>query len=365
MTRERIVFQAASVRFALAALGLSLVPVVAPSLTEYYVVFAAYGACAGIVQLLIWRGVGGNTRTIASGLLDAAFITFLVHLVGSVGSATVALYAFAAMVNTVIAGRRVGLVIAAFGVVSYTTLLVCEARGLLPFAPAGASWIHGRPTTLEMLGSGSLGIAMIVFGTLSVGALVSYDEKRAAALLDANRKLEELSQRDPLTGLFNRRYLMKRLDDELTRRRRGHPLVVLMLDLDHFKRVNDEAGHAQGDVLLAEVGDALGKSVRATDVVGRYGGDEFVVLLPDTDAERAKIIAERIVLSVREVGLAFMPMPGVTASAGMAIATVEDDARALLARADQAAYDAKAHHGDRVSSEGDAIPMPRAPEASG
>src|SRR4051812_47229101 len=112
------------------------------------------------------------------------------------------------MVNTVIAGRRVGLVIATVGVVSYATLLACEGSGLLPFAPAGASWIHGEPHPLELLGSGSLGIAMIVFGTASVGALVAHDEKRAAALVEANRKLEELSQRDPLTGLFNRRHLM-------------------------------------------------------------------------------------------------------------------------------------------------------------
>ncbi len=359
MKRERIVFQAASVRFVLAALAVLLLPIVAPDLAEYHTVFAVYVVCAGVFQLMIWRDIGGNARTIASGIVDAAIITFFVHLVGSVGSATVALYAFAAMVNTVTAGRRVGLIIASFGVVSYATLLLCEGTGLLPFAPAGASWIHGEPSPLEMLGSGSLGIAMIVFGTLSVGSLVAHDERRAAALVEANRKLEELSQRDPLTGLFNRRHLMHRLDEELARRRRGHPLVAVMIDLDRFKRVNDEAGHAQGDVLLAKIGEALAKSVRATDVVGRYGGDEFVVLLPDTDAEQAKIVAQRMVLGVREVGLAFDAKRGVTASVGMAVATPEDDARALLSRADDAAYAAKSHQGDCVSSEQDIVPMPR------
>jgi diguanylate cyclase (GGDEF)-like protein len=234
---------------------------------------------------------------------------------------------------------------------------------VLPFAPAGASWIHGQPHPLEMLGSGALGIAMIVFGTLSVGALVGHDEQRAAALVEANRKLEELSQRDALTGLFNRRHLMQRLDEELARRRRGHPLVAVMIDLDRFKRVNDEAGHAQGDVLLAKIGEALGRSVRTTDVVGRYGGDEFVVLLPDTDKDEAKIVAERVVASVREVGLAFDPEHGVTASVGFAVATERDDARALLSRADDAAYAAKSHHGNCVSSEHDIVPVPRATSA--
>lgn len=359
MRRERIVFQAASVRFVLAALGLMLLPVVAPALAEYYAVFGAYFVTAGVFQLMIWRGLGGTARTLASGIVDAAFITFFVHLVGSVGSATVALYAFAAMVNTVIAGRRVGAIIAAFGVVSYATLLACEASGVIAFAPAGASWIHGRPEPLEMLGSGSLGIAMIVFGTASVGALVAHDERRTAQLVEANRKLEALSQRDALTGLYNRRYLMQRLEEELARKRRGHPLVAVMIDLDRFKRVNDEAGHQQGDVLLTRIAHALSRCVRTTDVVGRYGGDEFVVLLPDTEPEQAKVVAERIVLGVREAGAANDGERGVTASVGLAAATVEDDARKLLARADEAAYAAKSHHGDRVSTEMDAIAMPR------
>lgn len=355
MSRERIVFLSATVRFAMAALALLLLPIVAPALAEYYAVFAAYVVSAGVFQILIWRDVGGHARTIASGVVDTAIITFFVHLVGSVGSATVALYAFAAMLNTVIAGRRVGGILAVVGVASYTTLLVVEGLGLLEFAPAGPSWIRGHPTILELVGSGSLGIAMIVAGTLSVGALVAHDERRAAALVEANRKLEELSQRDALTGLFNRRYLMERLEAELARRRRGHPLVAVMIDLDHFKRVNDEAGHARGDALLGKIGEALARSVRSTDVVGRYGGDEFVVLLPDTDADQAKIVAERMVLAVREVSLAFDKARRVTASVGLAVARANDEPRALLARADEAAYASKARKGDRVSSEHDVV----------
>jgi diguanylate cyclase (GGDEF)-like protein len=363
MARERIVFLAASIRFVMAALGLLLLPVLAPSLATYYGVFAGYVVCAGAFQLLIWRGLLGNVRTLASGVVDAAIITFFVHLVGSVGSMTVALYAFASMINTVIAGRRVGLTIAIVCTLLYTALLISEGAGLLPFAPAGPSWIHGAPTPTELASSGALAIAMILSGTMSVGALVAHDEKRALALVEANRKLEELSQRDALTGLHNRRHLMTRLEEELLWRKRGRPLAVVMLDLDRFKRVNDEDGHVRGDTLLANIGEALGRAVRATDVVGRYGGDEFVVLLPDTQGPQAEIAAQRLVLAVREVGLAFDARRPVTASVGLAIATELDEPRAFLQRADRAAYAAKARGGDRMATESDSTRPPARAQA--
>ncbi len=356
MARERIVFLAALVRFIMAAFGMLLLPVFVPALASDYVVFASYVVAAGVFQLLIWRDELGSARTIASGVVDAAMITFFVHLVGSVGSVTVALYAFAAMINTVIAGRRVGFAIAVICSVMYAGLLVVEGMGLLPFAPAGASWIHGTPTASELLRSGALAIAMILSGTASVGALVAHDEKRALALLEANRKLEELSQRDPLTGLANRRHLMQRLEDELRWRRRGRPLAAVMIDLDRFKRVNDEEGHARGDALLTSVAEALLRAVRATDVVGRYGGDEFVVLLADTGAPQAEITAQRVVLGVREAGLLFDPRRPITASVGLAIALEDDEPGALLQRADRAAYSAKARGGDRMTTERETPP---------
>lgn len=361
MARERIVFLAAFVRFVLAALGLLLIPVLAPSLVTNYLVFVGYVVCAGVFQVLIWRDLFGTARTIVSGIVDAALITFVVHLVGSIASMTVALYAFGAMLNTVIAGRRIGAVIAAICAVMYATLLALEGSGALAFAPAGPSWIHGVPTPGELASSGALAITMIFAGTLSVGALVAHDEKRAEALVEANRKLEDLSQRDALTGLHNRRHLMLRLEEELRFRRRGRPLSVVMLDLDHFKRVNDEEGHGRGDTLLATIADALSRAVRATDVLGRYGGDEFVVLLPDTEPAQAEIVAHRVVLGVREVGLGFDAKRPVTASVGLAVATETDEPRALLQRADRAAYVAKARGGDRLATEAETLrPPPRA-----
>ena len=185
--------------------------------------------------------------------------------------------------------------------------------------------------------------------TALVGALVHQNARREDELVAANRKLQELSLRDPLTQLYNRRFLMERIEAEIARVRRGKALAVLMVDLDRFKRVNDETGHQRGDVLLQELSRALDGSVRETDVVGRYGGDEFVVVLSDTTAEEAEIVAARVVRGIREVGVGFDPERPVTASVGLAIARPDDDPRGLLQRADRASYAAKGRGGDGVA----------------
>src|SRR5690606_19886099 len=114
-----------------------------------------------------------------------------------------------------------------------------------------------------------------------------------AALETANAQLELLSQRDPLTDLYNRRHLVERLDQELRHVRRGRDVTFLMIDLDGFKRVNDLHGHLVGDAMLRRVAEAMRETMRETDVVGRWGGDELGVLLPDTALEEAAIAAQR------------------------------------------------------------------------
>lgn len=127
-----------------------------------------------------------------------------------------------------------------------------------------------------------------------------------------------------------------------------------MIDLDSFKKVNDAQGHLRGDDLLKEIASCLAAATRASDVAGRYGGDEFVVVLPDTDAAHAEGIAERLARSVREAGERFDAERPVTASVGVAVTTPADapeNAPGLLRRADENAYRAKLAGGDRVCSE--------------
>jgi two-component system cell cycle response regulator len=163
---------------------------------------------------------------------------------------------------------------------------------------------------------------------------------------------------DVLTGWHNRRYLTVRLGEELARARRDrNRLVCLMLDVDHFKRVNDTWGHAAGDVVLQELAQRIESQVRASDVAARYGGEEFVVLLPGTDVESASRLAERI---RKEIAASPISLPGgehvtITASIGIAEVSPGPDEKdlktlgdSLIARADVALYAAKSAGRDRV-----------------
>ena len=163
---------------------------------------------------------------------------------------------------------------------------------------------------------------------------------------------------DVLTGWHNRRYLTVRINEELARARRDRTsLVCLMLDIDHFKRVNDTWGHAAGDVVLQELAQRIESQVRASDVAARYGGEEFVVLLPRTDVASASKLAERIRSAVAAEPVVLPNGDTVTITASIGIAEVsprvdEEDLKtlgdSLIARADVALYAAKSAGRDQV-----------------
>jgi diguanylate cyclase (GGDEF)-like protein len=279
-----------------------------------------------------------------------AMITYIVHQVGSVVTMMVALYFFASIVNTLVVGRSVGVGLALTGVGMYTSVLVLEVAGVLPFAPDLPDTVRVHPPGVSEIAVAAIAFAALLLGaTAIVGRLVQTNLEREAALVDANRRLEELSKKDPLTQLFNRRHILERIEEELAWLARGRSMAVVMIDLDSFKRINDQRGHVQGDALLREIGEALRKCSRATDVAGRYGGDEFVVLLPETDAEQAGIAAERITTAVRDVGIIFDATRPVTASVGIAVARASDTPMSLIERADEQAYAAKKAGGNRVA----------------
>ncbi len=180
--------------------------------------------------------------------------------------------------------------------------------------------------------------------------------EQTAELRAANRRLEEASRVDPLTGLANRRHFDEIKDIEFRRAQRsGQPLTVLMCDVDHFKRYNDGHGHAEGDACLATVARLLRDNfARAGEVVSRIGGEEFVVLLPGADAARARAAAERLRrrLAAEAIPHGGSPTsPHVTVSIGLASfdpATM-DRFDQLLHQADQALYRAKAQGRDCIA----------------
>lgn len=128
------------------------------------------------------------------------------------------------------------------------------------------------------------------------------EQKRMEELLiSQNQKLDEMSRTDFLTGLNNRRVLFEKLEYEAKRvGRTKDPLSLLLLDIDHFKNVNDLHGHSIGDKVLIEIANILRSSIRSTDFVGRYGGEEFMVILPECDADGAMKVAEKIRLTIQE-----------------------------------------------------------------
>jgi diguanylate cyclase (GGDEF)-like protein len=162
-----------------------------------------------------------------------------------------------------------------------------------------------------------------------------------------NEQLHIKSQTDALTGLANRAALDGRFAVALEQARRYHrPLSIVMLDIDHFKRINDEFGHQTGDRVLREIAGLLQSCLRGTDAVGRWGGEEFLVLCPETNGQQAEVFAERICERVR--AFSFGSGQPQSVSAGVAELGPADTADSLLRRADAALYRAKRDGRDRV-----------------
>ena len=176
--------------------------------------------------------------------------------------------------------------------------------------------------------------------------------KSGLALKEANKRIEELAELDDLTGSFNRRCIMRFLDEEIERAHRSNAhCSVALIDLDWFKRINDTFGHPTGDEVLRTFAITVFANIRAVDRFGRYGGEEFVLLLPDTPHDVALRLLNRLRAIVAELDWsAFSLGMQVTVSAGIVTLKAGESPDALLARADAALYKAKAQGRNRIVS---------------
>ncbi|MGM0570306.1 diguanylate cyclase [Marinobacter sp.] len=202
---------------------------------------------------------------------------------------------------------------------------------------------------VEVLGAQDLAEDLAVLSSsCEIAELNEKLEEERKALARANEQLREMATRDSLTGLWNRYAMEQALDDALARAERyGEPFSVLLVDVDHFKQFNDVYGHETGDEVLRAVASIMAGALRETDRVGRWGGEEFVVIVSRTDGDDAASLAERLRALVENLEVPGIPRP-VTASFGVACWQAGDRRKAVLARADEAMYRAKEKGRNRV-----------------
>lgn len=176
-------------------------------------------------------------------------------------------------------------------------------------------------------------------------------QKRTLELSESNRRLQELASTDSLTGLLNRRAFMDAFKNKFDlARRHQRPLSLLMIDVDHFKRINDTHGHQMGDWVLVQLSAIMTKSLRGTDVLGRIGGEEFALLLPETAHSQAVELSERLLETIRRTTLQASPQTTLTITASIGLTTVppfSSEIDSVMKQADEALYRAKTTGRDR------------------
>ena len=237
---------------------------------------------------------------------------------------------------------------------------------MFPHAPAGLQSIALVPLLRNKRLIGSLNLGSLDSGRFTPSMGTDFVEHMASIIaiclenVISNEMLKYIGLTDSLTGVYNRRYIDRRLIEEIGRARRQlYRISVMYIDIDHFKMVNDSVGHQGGDEVLREVAGRIKAELRASDALGRFGGEEFVVLLIDAELDSASMVAERIRASIggRQVVLSCGAPISVSVSIGVAALddferdhAIDGVAQALVANADSALYRAKQAGRNRVVS---------------
>ena len=247
--------------------------------------------------------------------------------------------------------------------------LVAMLFGVLRLDGSRLMWLallalaaHGIVLAL-LVARGASGPAMLTeFLLLAVvlpwfAAMGGYVNRLRRRLSDSNRdlqrafdRIEQLAIRDELTGAYNRRFMLECLARERSRMERlGAPFSICLLDIDHFKAINDTLGHAAGDTVLRQLPKLAAASLRSVDLFGRFGGEEFLLILPGTGLAGAQAVAERLRAALEAARLEGLDSRRVTATLGVAEAAPREAVAELLARADRALYEGKARGRNRVT----------------
>jgi len=287
------------------------------------IVMVCYAASIPVFRYLGLTGRETRWKLAIETWLMITFITLVMWQTGKAESPLMNLYLLVIIACAITLGKVLTLL---------EVSLIAACYLLLSYANYGDEIF--APTILTVL--------MAKFSPIMLVAYVT--SLLAADILTANRKIAILSQTDELTGLLNLRAFNLMLDKEIARAGRGdYSFTVIMIDLDNLKTVNDRHGHEAGSQLLQNVAAAIGNRIRAADILARYGGDEYVALLPDTGASEACIAAERIRKAISNAGFDYHGRQ-VHTTASIGIATFPDGVREvgeILDKADLAMYRSK------------------------
>jgi diguanylate cyclase (GGDEF)-like protein len=301
--------------------------VFADDLPTIVIVIAITGFATLVLQDVVPRTAIRRLGGPLQGILAIAFVTGLVYLTGGFGSPFTFGFPLIVGAGALLVAPRVALALAVLATAAYI----------------GAGFVVDQTpdaSALIQMGVNLTGVYLLAY----VGSSVGREQRRAR---DAAIRLSTL---DSLTGLYNRTYFFTALEREIARGdRSGRAFCLVMLDLDDLKAINDRFGHVAGDQVLRAVADIVRGGVRKIDVAARYGGDEFVALLPETDPTGGWVLAEKVRLTVAEQGMPGVD-PGPTVSVGVVSYPADGrSADALLVSADRAMYASKRGGKNRVA----------------
>lgn len=331
-------------------------------------------ACIGVVYFMRAAGIDGINHIDTWAFLSSAGLVVIYALIRSGFSLRMAdpsmafvqmLYAIACDAAAFIItghGRGVTLpilsVILMFGMfgLSMRQVVLVAVYGLALFGVAAwYSLIHAGAEESVGLFVAYVFMLFVVlsattFLTWRLQQMSAHMRKQKNQLSSALDKIQEIATRDELTGVANRRFMLEKIRDEVLRAQRtASPLLLAMLDIDHFKRINDKYGHPQGDLALHMFASVVQSNIRSNDTLARWGGEEFVILLVDTDVSVGEVCLERVLAKVAE-----MEIPSgndslrLTVSIGATVYRSGEAVETTLARADSALYEAKARGRNQV-----------------
>ena len=316
------------------------------------------GLAWGLIASLMWLAIalfGSRTPMSESG--ETRFANFTILLFGLSGIVSLLLVGPFNLVTGIVLTGCVLIGLLLFPAPQITLVFACSMAAILAYAIAVSldstlyrpllSPVDYRPAQVwyDMMTIMAAGL-IIIKDSFTVAALTSTWRHREASTFDR-------SIRDPLTGVVNRGHLLQTLNQQLSlpvRNRKS--LAVVLMDVDHFKQINDRYGHAIGDQALIHVAETLQDNLRDNDLLGRYGGEEFLMLLPGATLSQAQNVAERCAEALRRNTMPIAGSPAIKLTASFGVSSTGDasaiDAHTLIEEADRAMYTAKHQGRDRV-----------------